>query len=117
MVWLEGEGGGGGGQKVPIDHNSKSISDEMKFGAVVENYRLINLVLFNCLMMPLLHHNEVINTKIFSLLVLLNCFSFIFNVFKCELSKKSLTKCKIHSRHLGFQEMVLCNTYDNTNHM
>ena len=37
--------GGGGGQKVPAAHNSKTIhGTEMKFGRVVENHKLINLV-------------------------------------------------------------------------
>ena len=37
--------GGGGGRKVPAAHNSKTFNDNrMKFGGVVENYKLINLV-------------------------------------------------------------------------
>ena len=37
--------GGGGGRKVPAAHNSKTIDGiEMKFGGVVENHKLINLV-------------------------------------------------------------------------
>ena len=36
--------GGGGGRKVPAAHNSKTINNnEMKFGGIVENYKLINL--------------------------------------------------------------------------
>ena len=38
-------GGGRGGQKVPAAQNSKTIHGiEMKFGRVVENHKLINLV-------------------------------------------------------------------------
>ena len=38
-------GGGGGGGGVPAAHNSKTIRGiEMKFGRIVENYKLINLV-------------------------------------------------------------------------
>ena len=38
-------GGGGKGWKVSAAYNSKTIHDiEMKFGRVVENYKLINLV-------------------------------------------------------------------------
>ena len=37
--------GGGKGRKVPANHYSKTINDNgMKFGGVVENYKLINLV-------------------------------------------------------------------------
>ena len=40
--------GAGGGRKVPAAHNSKTIRGfEMKFGRVVENHKLINLVQFN----------------------------------------------------------------------
>ena len=41
-------GGGAGGWKVPAAHNSKTIPGiEIKFGRVVENHKLINLVKFN----------------------------------------------------------------------
>ena len=41
---LAGLGGGGGGG-VPVAYNSKTINDnEMEFGGVVENHKLINLV-------------------------------------------------------------------------
>ena len=36
--------GGGGGGEVPTAHNSKTINNGMKFGEVVENHKLINLV-------------------------------------------------------------------------
>ena len=43
-----GGGRGGGGERggeVPAAHNSKTINDNgMKFGGVVENHKLINLV-------------------------------------------------------------------------
>ena len=36
---------GGGGRKVPAAHNSKPIHGiELKFGRVVENHKLVNLV-------------------------------------------------------------------------
>ena len=42
---MPGPEGGGGERKVPAAHNSKTIRGiEMKFGRVVENYKLINLV-------------------------------------------------------------------------
>ena len=45
-------GRGGGGWELPAAYKSKTISDnEIKFVGVVENHRLINLVLFNLLMM------------------------------------------------------------------
>ena len=46
IFWGPGPGTeGGGGRKVPADHNSKAIHGiEMKFGRVVENHKLINLV-------------------------------------------------------------------------
>ena len=41
-------GGGGGGQKVLGAYNSKSINNnEMKFGEVVNDHKLINFVWFN----------------------------------------------------------------------
>ena len=41
----EGGGGGGGGRKVPAAQNSQTIHGiEMRFGWVVENLKLINLV-------------------------------------------------------------------------
>ena len=39
-------------------HNSKTIN-EIKLGPVIENHKLINLVLFNCHMTSSLHHNDV----------------------------------------------------------
>ena len=52
---------------MPAAHNSKIINDnEMKFGGIVENYKLINLVYFNWLMTSSLRHNDVITLKIFS---------------------------------------------------
>ena len=37
--------GGGGAPKVPAAYNSKTIHGiEMKFGRIVENYKLINLI-------------------------------------------------------------------------
>ena len=57
----------GGGEGVPAANNSKAISDkETKIGWIVENHRLINLMLFNWLMTSSLSHNDVINAKIFS---------------------------------------------------
>ena len=42
---MPGPGGGGGGQKVPAAHNSKTIRGiELKFGRVAENHKLINFV-------------------------------------------------------------------------
>ena len=42
VAWL---GRGGGGRKVPVTHNSKATNDNgMKFGGVVENHKLINMV-------------------------------------------------------------------------
>ena len=39
-AWARGEG-----RKVPVAHNSKTIHGiEMKFGRLVENHKLINLV-------------------------------------------------------------------------
>ena len=55
------------GRKVPAAHNSKTINDNgMKFGGVVENHKLINLVQFNWLIRSSLRHNDVITVKIFS---------------------------------------------------
>ena len=52
---------------MPAAHNSKIINDnEMKFGGIVENYKLINLVYFNWLMTSSLRHNDVITVKSFS---------------------------------------------------
>ena len=62
-----GRRGGGWGEGVPAANNSKAISDkETKIGRIVENHRLINLMLFNWLMTSSLSHNDVINAKIFS---------------------------------------------------
>ena len=60
-----GRGGGGGrGQKVPAAHNAKTIHDiKMKFGRVVENHKLINLVQFNWQMTSSLRHNDVITVE------------------------------------------------------
>ena len=45
FLGVPGPGKGGGGRKVPAAHNSKTIHGiEMKFGRVVENHKLINLV-------------------------------------------------------------------------
>ena len=42
---LSSGGGGGGGAKVPTAYNSETIYGiKMKFGRVVENHKLINLV-------------------------------------------------------------------------
>ena len=49
LLTLSGSGGGGGGG-MPAAHNSNHNSNhgiEMKFGRVVENHKLINLVWFN----------------------------------------------------------------------
>ena len=44
LFWVPGLGGGGG-RKVPTAHNFKTIHGiEMKFGKIVENHKLINLV-------------------------------------------------------------------------
>ena len=52
---------------MPAAHNSETINhDEMKFDGVVENHKLINLVLFNWYMTSLLRHNDVITVKIWS---------------------------------------------------
>ena len=60
-------GGGGGGGEVPAAYNSKTICEnEIKFVGVVENHRLINLVLFNWLMTSSLRHNDIINVQVFS---------------------------------------------------
>ena len=48
LGFLRVAGPGGGGKKVPASHNSKTINaNEMKFGGVVENHKLINLVSCN----------------------------------------------------------------------
>ena len=47
IFWVPGPGAGRrrGRRKVPADHNSKTIHGiEMKFGKVVENHKLINLI-------------------------------------------------------------------------
>ena len=60
-------GEGGGGRKVPLAHNSKTINDdEMKFGGVVEIHEFINLVRFNWIMTSSIRHDDVITVKIFS---------------------------------------------------
>ena len=57
--------GPGGGQKAPAAHNSKTIRGiKMKFGRVVENHKLINLVLFNWQMKSPLRHDGVITVEI-----------------------------------------------------
>ena len=59
-----GGGGGGGGREDPRPNNSKAIhSIELKFGRVVENHRLINLVSFNWQMTSSLCNNDVITIK------------------------------------------------------
>ena len=59
--------GGGGGQKVLGAYNSKSINNnEMKFGEVVNDHKLINFVWFNWRVTSSLHHNDVITVKILS---------------------------------------------------
>ena len=46
-------------------HNSKTINDnEIKLGPVIENHKLINLVLFNWHMTSSLRHNDVKTVKI-----------------------------------------------------
>ena len=56
-----------GGEEVPAAHNSKTIHDiEMKFGRVVKNHKLINLVPFNMQVTSSLRHNDVITVKIFA---------------------------------------------------
>ena len=48
-----------GGRKVPAVRNSKTIHGiEMKFGWVIENHTLINLVSFNWQMTSSLRHNR-----------------------------------------------------------
>ena len=43
--WGDGERGSGGGRKVPVAHNSKTIRGiEMKFCRVIGNHKLLNLV-------------------------------------------------------------------------
>ena len=66
MAWHRG--GGGGGLEVPAAHNSKTIlnENEMKFGRIVENHKLISLVSFNCHMIPSLSHNNIITVHIWS---------------------------------------------------
>ena len=52
---------------MPAAHNSKTIYDiEMKFGRVVKNHKLINLVSFNMQVTSSLRHNDVITVKIFA---------------------------------------------------
>ena len=59
-------GGGGGGRKVPAAYTSLTINDnEMKFGGVVKDNHLVNLVRFNWRMTSL-HHNDVTTVKILS---------------------------------------------------
>ena len=65
MGWRRG--GEGGGRKVPAAYNSKTINDnEIKFGEVVKDHLVINLVWFNWRMTSSLHHNDVITVKILS---------------------------------------------------
>ena len=50
---------------MPAAQNSKTIHGiEMKFGRIVENYNLINLVYLNWQMTSSLLHNGVITVKI-----------------------------------------------------
>ena len=52
---------------MPAAYNCETINDnEMKFGGVVKDHSLINLVWFNCRMTLTLHHNDVTNVKILS---------------------------------------------------
>ena len=52
---------------MPAAYNSKTINDnEMKFGGVVKDHYLTNLVWFNWGMTSSLHHNDVITVKILS---------------------------------------------------
>ena len=52
---------------MPASYNSKTINDnEMKFGGVVRDHLLINLVRFNWRMASSLHHKKVITVKILS---------------------------------------------------
>ena len=54
----------GQGEGVPAAYNSKTIHDiEMKFGRIVENYKLINLVKLNWQIPSLLRHNDVITNN------------------------------------------------------
>ena len=54
---------------MPAAYNCETINDnEMKFGGVVKDHSLINLVWFNCRMTLTLHHNDVTNVKNFELL-------------------------------------------------
>ena len=55
----------GGGRKVPAAHSSKAIHGiEVKFGRIVENQKLINLVQLNWKKTSLLRHNDVIIVQI-----------------------------------------------------
>ena len=49
-AWQGARGGGGGGEggKCPRPITQTINDNEMKFGGVVENQKLINLVSFNC---------------------------------------------------------------------
>ena len=58
-------GGRGGGRKVPATHDSRTIHDiEMKFGKVVDNHKLINLMQFNWQITSTLRLNNVITVQI-----------------------------------------------------
>ena len=47
-------------------YNSKTIQDiEIKFGGIVENCKVINLVLLNWRVTSSLHHNDIITVKTF----------------------------------------------------
>ena len=50
---------------MPATNNSKTINDnEMKFGGVVKDHSLINLLWFSWRMTSSLRHNDVITAKI-----------------------------------------------------
>ena len=50
---------------MPAAHNSKTLNGiGTKFGRIVENHKLINLVKFNWQMTSALRHNDVITVEI-----------------------------------------------------
>ena len=58
---------------MPAAHNSKTFHGiEMKFGRVVENHKLINLVSFNWQMTSSLCHNDVITVVILDIFEILS---------------------------------------------
>ena len=63
LFWMPGPGGEG--RNVPAAHNSKTVHGiGIKFGRVVENRKLINLVQFNWQMTSLLCDTDVITVEI-----------------------------------------------------